>query len=64
MLHTFNGPCYTKNEKHMKNVIAIIFFHVFLIFHAVGSIKDMKHGSSLDKELIFSSNKYSCLKFE
>ena len=23
MLHTFDGPCYTKNEKYMKNVILV-----------------------------------------
>jgi len=26
MLHTFDGPYYTKNKKYMKNVIAITFF--------------------------------------
>jgi len=64
MLHTFNGPCYTKNEKYMKNVIAIMFFHLFLIFCVAGSIESMQHGYSLDEELNFSSNEYSQPKFE
>ena len=64
MLHTFNGRHYMKNEKYMKNVIAIMFFHVFLIFHVAGSIQSMQHGYSLDEELNFSSNEYSHLKFE
>ena len=64
MLHTFDGPYYTKNEKYMKNVIAITFFHVFIIFHVVGSIESMQHGYSLDEELNFSFNEYSRSKFE
>ena len=64
MLHTFGGPCYTQNEKCMKNVIAITFFHVFLIFCLVGSIESMQHGYSLDEELNFASNECSCLEFE
>ena len=64
MLHPFDGPCYTKNEKYMENMIPIKFFHVFLIFHLVGSIEIMKHGHSLDEELNFGSNEYSCSKFE
>ena len=44
MLHTFDGPCYTKNEKYMKNVIAIMFFHVFLIFCLASSIEIVQHG--------------------
>jgi len=32
MLHTFDGPYYTKNEKYMKNVIAITFFMYFSFF--------------------------------
>ena len=64
MFHTFDGPCYTKNEKYMKNVIAITFFHVFLMFHVDRSIESMKHGYSLDEELIFSSNEYSHSEFE
>ena len=64
MLHTFNGPFYMKNEKYMKNVIAITFFHVFLIFRVIESIKSMQHGYSMDEELNFASNEYSCSKFE
>jgi len=56
MLHTFYLPSYTKNEKYMKNVIAITIFHVFLNFHVVGSTKSMQHGYSLDEELNFASN--------
>ena len=55
MLHNFDGPFYMKNEKYMKNVIAIMFFHVFLTFHVAGSIKSMQHGYSLDEELNFAS---------
>ena len=58
MFHTFDGPCYMKNEKYMKNVI------VFLIFRVVGSIESMQHGYSLDEEFNFASNEYSHLKFE
>jgi len=58
MFHTFYGPCY------MKNMIAIMFFHAFLIFHVAGSIESMQHGYSLDEELNFASNEYSRSKFE
>ena len=63
MLHTFDGLCYTKNEKYMKSVIAITFFHVFLIFRVAGTIESMQRGYSLDEELNFSSNEYSRSKF-
>ena len=45
MFHTFDGPCYTKNE------ISIMFFHAFLIFHVARSIKNMQHGYSLNEDL-------------
>ena len=64
MLHTFDGPCYMKNETYMKNVISITCFHVFVIFRVVGSIETMKHGYSLDEELNFASNEHSHSKFE
>ena len=64
MLHIFYGTCYMKNEKYKKNVIAIMFFHVFLIFRVAGSIDSIKYGYSLDEELNFASNEYSCSKFE
>ena len=64
MLHTFDGPYNTKNVKYIKDVIAITFFHVFLIFHVARSIESMQHGYSLDEELNFASNEYSRLKFE
>ena len=35
MLHTFDGPYYTKNEKYMKIRDCNHVFHVFLIFHVV-----------------------------
>ena len=53
MLHTFDGPCYTKNDKYMENMIAIMCFHVFPIFRVAGSIESMQHGYSLDDELKF-----------
>ena len=56
MLHTFDGPFYMKNEKYIKSVIAIMFSHVILVFCAVGSLKSMQHGYSLDEELNFASN--------
>ena len=37
MLHTFDGPWYTKNEKYIKNVIVITFFYAYLIFCVVGT---------------------------
>ena len=64
MLHTFDGFHYTKNEKYMKNMIAIAFFHVFIIFRVEQSIKSIPHGYSLDEELNFASNEYSHSKFE
>ena len=64
MLHTLDGPYYTKNEKYMKNVIAITFFHVFLIFPVAGSIASMQHGNSLDEELNYASNECSHSKLE
>ena len=60
MLHTFDGPCSTKNEKYIKNVIAITFFHVYLCFH----VESMKHGYSLDEKSIFASNECLRSKFE
>ena len=39
MLHNFDGPRYRKNEKYLKIVIAIMVFHVFLIFHVSGPLK-------------------------
>ena len=56
MLHTFDGPCYTKNEKYIKKRDYNYVFHLFLIFHVGGSIQIMKHGYSLDEELNFASN--------
>ena len=64
MLHTFDGPYYMKNEKYMKNVIAIMFFHVYLICHVRGSFESIQHMYSLDEKLNFASNKYSRSKFE
>ena len=64
MLHTFDGPCYTKNEKYIKNVIVITLFHVFLIVRVPGSIETMQHGYYLDEELNFASNEYSHSKLE
>ena len=63
MLHTFDGPYYTKNVKYMKNMIAIMFFHVFHIFHVVGSIESMQHGYSLDAKLNYPFKKYSQSNF-
>ncbi len=64
MLYTFDGPYYMKNEKYMKNMIAIKCFHVFLIFRVAESIESMQHGYSLDKESNFASNEFFHLKFE
>ena len=64
MFHTFNGPCYTKNEKYIKKRDCNHAFHVFPTFCVAGSIKSMQHGYSLDEELNFASNEYSHSKFE
>ena len=64
MLHTFDGPYYTKNVKYIKKRDCNPVFHVLLIFLVEGSIESMQHGYSLDEKLIFASNEYSCLKFE
>ena len=63
MFHTFDGPCYTKNEKYMKKRDSNHVFHVFLIFCVARSIKSMQHGYSFDEELNFASNEYSRSKF-
>ena len=64
MLHTFDGPCHMKIEKYMKNLIAITFYHVFIIFHVAESIETVQHGYSLDEELNFTFHEYSRSKFE
>ena len=64
MLHTFDGPCYMKNEKYMKKHYCNHVFHVFVIFRVADSIKSMQHGYSLDEELKFASNEYSHPKFD
>ena len=48
----------------MKNMIAIMVFHVFLIYRVAGSSESMQHGYSLDEDLNFASNEYSHTKFE
>jgi len=58
MLHNFDGPYY------MKNVVAVTFFHLFLIFYVIGTIKCMENGYSLDQELNSTSNGCSCSKFK
>ena len=64
MFHTFDGPCYTKNEKYIKKRDCNHVFHVFLVLCVVGPITGMQHGYSLDEELILSSNEFSYSKFE
>ena len=64
MLHTFDGPCYMKNEKYMKKQYYNHFFHAFHIFCVAGSIESMQHGYPLDAELNSASNKCSLLQFE
>ena len=64
MLHTFDGSYYTKNEKYIKKRDYNHVFYVFLIFPIVGPVESMQHGDSLDEELNFASNEYSCSKFE
>ena len=64
MLYTFDGPYYTENDKYMKNIIVITFFHVSLIFRVAGSIESIQHGYSLDEELNFASKEYSRSKSE
>ena len=50
MLHTFDGLCYMKNEKYMKTCDCNHFFHVFIIFRLVGSVKSIENWYSLDEE--------------
>ena len=64
MLHTFEGPCYTKNEKYMKKSDSNHVFHAFLIFHVAGFIESMQHGYSLDDESNYASNECCFSKFE
>ena len=56
MLHTFDEPYYMKNNKYMKNLIAIMFFHLFLNFCVEESIESMQDGYSLEEEINFASN--------
>ena len=46
MLHTFDGPFYTENDKYMKKHDCNHIFHVFLIFRVAGSIESMQHDYS------------------
>ena len=48
MLHTFDEPSYTKNEKYMKKRDCNHVFHLFIIFHVAGYIEIMQHGYLLD----------------
>ena len=64
MFHTFDGPCYTINEKYIKKHDCNHVFYVFLIFRVEEFIESMQHGYSLDEELNFASNEYSRSKFE
>ena len=64
MLHTFDGPFYTKMRNTLKNCDYNDVFQVFLIFRVAGPIESMQHGYSFDEELNFASNEYSCSKFE
>lgn len=64
MLYTLDGPYYTKNEKYMKKHDCNHIFHVFVIFRVAGSIENMQHGYSLDKESNSASNECFRSKFE
>ena len=64
MFHTFDGLCYMKNGKYIKQMIAMTFFYVFLIFRVEEFIESMQHEYSLDEELNYASNEYSRSKFE
>ena len=57
-------PYYMKKQKYMKDMIAITFFQLFIVFHVEGSIASIQHEKSLDVELNFTSNKYSHSKFD
>ena len=58
MLHTFDGPCYMKNEKYMKKRV---YNHVF---HVEMSIEIMQHGYSLDGKSNYASHKCFRSKIE
>ena len=65
--HTFDGPCYRKNQKYLKKCdddIIITFFQVFFVFGVEGSFKSMPSGYSLNVEFNFASNELSRSKFE
>lgn len=64
MFHTFDGPCYTKNEKYMKKHGCNHIFHVFLIFRVAESIESMKHGYFLVEESKYAYEKCSHSKFK
>lgn len=64
MLHTFDGPCYMKNEKYMEKCDCNNVFHVFLIFSVAGFVESILHRYSLDEELKYASNECSRSKFE
>ena len=57
--HTFDGPCYPKNKKYLKNVMMTSsshFFQVFLVFWVAVPIKSMPSGYSLDAKFNSASN--------
>ena len=58
MLHNFDGPYYTKNEKIREK------HYCNHVFHVAGSIESMQHGYSLDEESNLGSKKYFHSKFE
>ena len=65
--HTFYGPLYPKNKKYLEkrdDDVIITFFHVFLVFGEVRSIKRMRCGYSLDEKLNYASNELSHSEFE
>jgi hypothetical protein len=63
--NTFGEPHSTKNEKYLKKRdVDVTLFHVFLIFHGVGSTKNMSYGYLLHEKLNSPNNVCSHLKFE
>ena len=50
--------------RELVGYVIVTFFHVFIVFRVVVSVKSMQSRYSLDAELNYASNELSRLEFE